>query len=105
MKPLRSGFFYVRNRYLDGMSDTLIALADKLNEMGYWAIYRPGVDILFCTVHTQDEQEATAMMTHLTLNQGKYQFTYFSDQLPVIKEFDTEDEILSFIEEHYWKEN
>ncbi|MDF2383656.1 hypothetical protein JMG10_19405 [Nostoc ellipsosporum NOK] len=87
------------------MSELLIELADKLNEMGYWAIYRPGADILFCTIHTQDEQEAAAMMTHTTLNDGKYQFIYFADRLPVVKELDTEDQLLSFLEEYYWKEN
>jgi|GEM_PF-1269185 len=105
MKPLRSGFFYVRNRYLDGMSDTLIALADKLNEKGYWAIYRPGVDILFCTVHTQDEQEATEMMTHIVLQEEKYQFTCFADGLPVVHVFDTDETLLAFLEAYYWKEN
>jgi hypothetical protein len=86
------------------MSELLIELADKLNEMGYWAIYRPGADILFCTIHTQDSLEASSLMTHIEWKDDRYRFTYFNTELPVIREFESEEELIAFTEEYYWKE-
>ncbi|MDF2383654.1 hypothetical protein JMG10_19395 [Nostoc ellipsosporum NOK] len=79
----------------------LISLESIFQKMGYWAKYRASIDVLFCSIITSDDFEATEKMTQIEIKEGKYICTYFNVQMPIINTFDTSEALIDFVKKHY----
>lgn len=79
----------------------LISLESIFQKMGYWAKYRASVDVLFCSIITSDDFEATEKMTQIEIKEGKYICTYFNVQMPIVSMFDTPEALIDFVNKHY----
>lgn len=79
----------------------LIELEQRIKDLGYWAMYRPSIKVLFCTIVTPHDFEATEKMMQIEMEGDKYRCTYSIKQLPITNMFDSAEAVVSFVHQHY----